>query len=37
VLFDNLKSGDLVLVKGSRGVQTERVIEELKRLVGETG
>jgi UDP-N-acetylmuramoyl-tripeptide--D-alanyl-D-alanine ligase len=36
-LFDNLQNGDLVLVKGSRGVQMERVIEELRRLSGETG
>jgi UDP-N-acetylmuramoyl-tripeptide--D-alanyl-D-alanine ligase len=32
LLFDNLQDGDLVLVKGSRGVHMERVIEELKRL-----
>ncbi|MBI3949298.1 MAG: UDP-N-acetylmuramoyl-tripeptide--D-alanyl-D-alanine ligase [Acidobacteria bacterium] len=36
-LFDNLQDGDLVLVKGSRGVQLERVIGELRRLSGETG
>jgi len=37
LLFDNLQDGDLVLVKGSRGVQMERVIVELRRLSGETG
>lgn len=36
LLFDNLQDGDLVLLKGSRGVQMERVIEELRRLSGET-
>jgi UDP-N-acetylmuramoyl-tripeptide--D-alanyl-D-alanine ligase len=36
VLFENLKSGDLVLVKGSRGVKTERVIERLKQLTSES-
>jgi UDP-N-acetylmuramyl pentapeptide synthase len=37
LLFDNLQDGDLVLVKGSRAVQMERVIAELRRLSGETG
>lgn len=36
LLFDNVQDGDLVLVKGSRGVQMERVIAELRRLSGET-
>lgn len=35
LLFDNLQAGDLVLVKGSRAVQMERVIAELRRLSGE--
>jgi UDP-N-acetylmuramoyl-tripeptide--D-alanyl-D-alanine ligase len=36
-LFDNLQEGDLVLVKGSRGVQLERAINELRQLSGEVG
>ncbi len=30
-LLDELKAGDLVLIKGSRGVQTEKVIEYLRK------
>jgi UDP-N-acetylmuramoyl-tripeptide--D-alanyl-D-alanine ligase len=29
ILADDLRTGDLVLVKGSRGVRTEKVIERL--------
>jgi len=31
LLFEKLRSGDLLLIKGSRGVQVDRVVEELKR------
>jgi UDP-N-acetylmuramoyl-tripeptide--D-alanyl-D-alanine ligase len=34
-LLAELQSGDLVLVKGSRGVRTERVVERLKAARGE--
>jgi UDP-N-acetylmuramoyl-tripeptide--D-alanyl-D-alanine ligase len=33
-LVAELKAGDLVLVKGSRGVRTERIIEQLKATLG---
>lgn len=33
-LIAELKAGDLVLVKGSRGVRTERVVERLKTVFG---
>jgi UDP-N-acetylmuramoyl-tripeptide--D-alanyl-D-alanine ligase len=36
-LFDNLRSGDLVLVKGSRGVKLDQVVHAVKRrFIGET-
>jgi UDP-N-acetylmuramoyl-tripeptide--D-alanyl-D-alanine ligase len=36
-LFDNLRSGDLVLVKGSRGVKLDHVVQALqRRFIGET-
>jgi UDP-N-acetylmuramoyl-tripeptide--D-alanyl-D-alanine ligase len=34
-LLTELQAGDLVLVKGSRGVRTERVVERLKDVLGE--
>ena len=37
VLVEKLRRGDCVLVKGSRGIRTERVVERLKREFGEQG
>lgn len=37
ILAGDLRTGDLVLVKGSRGVRTEKVIEGLKSALGEVG
>ena len=34
ILLSELRSGDLVLIKGSRGVRTERVVERLKAEMG---
>jgi UDP-N-acetylmuramoyl-tripeptide--D-alanyl-D-alanine ligase len=36
-LLDELRAGDLILVKGSRGVRTERVVERMKAALGGTG
>ncbi|MBU4484423.1 UDP-N-acetylmuramoyl-tripeptide--D-alanyl-D-alanine ligase, partial [bacterium] len=33
-LFDELKSGDILLVKGSRGMKMERIVEYLKYKIG---
>jgi UDP-N-acetylmuramoyl-tripeptide--D-alanyl-D-alanine ligase len=32
LLIKHLRSGDVVLVKGSRGVRTDKIVEQLKRL-----
>jgi UDP-N-acetylmuramoyl-tripeptide--D-alanyl-D-alanine ligase len=36
-LLTELQAGDLVLVKGSRGVRTERIVERLKAALGGAG
>ena len=35
LLLNECRSGDLVLVKGSRGVRTEKIVQRLKQALGE--
>jgi UDP-N-acetylmuramyl pentapeptide synthase len=36
LLLNDWRSGDLILVKGSRGVRTEKIVHQLKQEFGET-